>query len=96
MNALIVGSEKDRILDYLPDSFLIIDDGPIIDQLEKGRTFDVETDSFNPLKGRASHHSTRQRNRAYQPISLSPDAGRRYFRQVVKYRGVHSATSTHA
>jgi hypothetical protein len=51
MNALIVGSDKTPILRYLPDRFLLIDDGPIIDQLRvRARQFDVTKHTFNPLK----------------------------------------------
>lgn len=66
MNALIVGTKKtDSILEHLPDSFLLIDDGPIIDayldehplpkdwkEISESPSitlFDVEKDSFNPL-----------------------------------------------
>lgn len=56
MNLLIVGTNKtETILDHLPDTFLLIDDGPIIDALtfpkrRKVTHFDVTKDSFNPLK----------------------------------------------
>lgn len=55
MNALIVGFDKTPILDYLPERFLLIDDGPIIDQIQlpKRRAvvhFDPTSHSFNPLK----------------------------------------------
>lgn len=56
MNTLILGSAKEPILNHLPDTFLIIDDGPIIDALQlpnrKAVTvFDPAHHSFNPLKG---------------------------------------------
>lgn len=56
MNLLIVGRDKvDTILEHLPDSFLLIDDGTIIDAVSippkrKVTTFDVTKHSFNPLK----------------------------------------------
>lgn len=55
MNALIVGSRKTAILEHIPDGdFLLIDDGPIIDQIDqihrRARLFDVAKHSFNPLK----------------------------------------------
>lgn len=56
MNALIVGSDKEPILQYLPERFLLIDDGPLIDALDfpPRRTvtvFDPAIHSFNPLRG---------------------------------------------
>jgi hypothetical protein len=56
MDALIVGSNKKPILDHLPDTFLLIDDGPLIDALtiparRKVTVFDPRVHSFNPLKG---------------------------------------------
>jgi hypothetical protein len=53
MNALIVGSNKQPLLQYLPRrDFLLIDDGPLIDawDLPRHRVFDVAKHSFNPLK----------------------------------------------
>lgn len=55
MNALLVGTKKEPILSYLPDTFLLIDDGELIDAIEipprKDVTlFDVSRHSFNPLK----------------------------------------------
>lgn len=55
MNALIVGSNKRKILHDLPDRFLFIDDGSLASDLQipKRRAvtfFDVATHSFNPLK----------------------------------------------
>lgn len=55
MNCLIVGFDKSQITRYLPDRFLIIDDGPIIDALELPKrravtVFDPDHHSFNPLK----------------------------------------------
>jgi hypothetical protein len=52
---LIVGTNKSPILDHLPETFLLIDDGPIIDGLtlptrRKTTRFDYRTHSFNPLK----------------------------------------------
>ena len=54
MNLLIVGTKK-TILEHLPNSFLLIDDGSIIDafQIPKHRkitVFDYQKHSFNPLK----------------------------------------------
>lgn len=56
MNTLIVGRDKTPILSTLPDTFLLIDDGELIDQLElpprrKVLEFDVAKHSFNPLRG---------------------------------------------
>ena len=56
MNKLIVGTDKTKILEHLPDSFLLIDDGEIIDALSipkrrKVTRFSPEKSSFNPLKG---------------------------------------------
>ena len=34
MNALIVGTNKNPVLEYLPETFLLIDDGPLIDTLK--------------------------------------------------------------
>lgn len=46
---LIVGKHKtDTFLENLPERFLLIDDGTIIDQLE-GKHFDITTHSFKPL-----------------------------------------------
>lgn len=56
MNVLIVGKNKtDTLLEHLPTSFLLIDDGKIIDALNiparrKVTTLDFNKDSFNPLK----------------------------------------------
>jgi|SRR5579863_224741 len=55
MNTLVVGSEKRTLLDFLPDHFLLIDDGELIEQIEfpKRRAvtfFDVSKHSFNPVK----------------------------------------------
>lgn len=55
MNTLIVGTDKEEILQHLPNSFLLIDDGPLIDLLSlpkrrKVTRFDVTKHSFNPLK----------------------------------------------
>lgn len=51
MNTVVVGLDKAPILDHLPEEFLIIDDGPIIDQLDiRARRFDVEKHAFNPLR----------------------------------------------
>ena len=55
MNALIVGSHKEPILKHLPDNFLIIDDGSLIDALSLPQrkavtVFDPAVHSFNPLK----------------------------------------------
>jgi hypothetical protein len=56
MNALIVGSNKMPILRQLPDTFLLIDDGALIDAVELPprravTLFDPAIHSFNPLKG---------------------------------------------
>jgi hypothetical protein len=56
MNALIVGTNKDPILDHLPDTFLLIDDGPLIDAINipprrAVTIFDPAIHSFDPLKG---------------------------------------------
>jgi hypothetical protein len=57
MNLLIVGTtdKKETIFQHLPESFLLIDDGSIIDALRlpprrKVTTFDFTKHSFNPLK----------------------------------------------
>lgn len=56
MNLLIVGTNKTKtILEHLPNSFLLIDDGEIIDAIEipkrrKVTRFDFTKHSFNPLK----------------------------------------------
>lgn len=52
---LIVGKNKSPLLKCLPETFLIIDDGLIIDKLtlpkrRKITHFDYKTHSFNPLK----------------------------------------------
>lgn len=56
MNALIVGSDKSPILNILPDAFLLIDDGALIDAVEMPprravTLFDPALHSFNPLAG---------------------------------------------
>lgn len=56
MNALIVGTNKQPIIQNLPDAFLLIDDGELIDAVElpKRRAvtiFDPLVHAFNPLKG---------------------------------------------
>lgn len=52
---LIVGSNKSDIIRHLPDSFLLIDDGPLIDALpaqkQRGTHLDLSTHSLNPLQG---------------------------------------------
>ena len=58
MNALIVGTNKRPILEYLPETFLLIDDGPLIDTLtipprRAVTIFDPRIHCFNPLKGMA-------------------------------------------
>jgi hypothetical protein len=55
MNTLIVGSDKEPLLHHLPDKFLFIDDGPLIDTLDMPTrravtVFDPTKHSFNPLK----------------------------------------------
>jgi hypothetical protein len=55
MNVLTVGTNKAPLFQYLPDTFLLIDDGPFIDQLELPKRlavthFDVTKHAFNPLK----------------------------------------------
>lgn len=54
MNVLSVGSPE-PLLDHLPDRFLLIDDGPFIDQLHLPprravNVLDTNTMSFNPLR----------------------------------------------
>lgn len=51
-NALIVGFDKQPILQHIPqDDFLLIDDGPLIDALPvRARRFDIGKHRFNPLK----------------------------------------------
>jgi hypothetical protein len=56
MDALIIGSNKTPILDHLPDRFLIIDDGPLIDAItipprRAVTIFDPSVHAFNPLGG---------------------------------------------
>jgi hypothetical protein len=51
----IVGTNAEPILENLPETFLIIDDGPLIDRLtlpkrRKVTRFDPSKHSFNPLK----------------------------------------------
>jgi len=53
---LIVGTKKDAILEHLPHTFLLIDDGELIDAYNRPARkavldFDVSEHSFNPLKG---------------------------------------------
>ncbi len=55
MNALVVGSDRSPLVRYIPnDNFLLIDDGPVIDEVLSShltvRIFDVTRDSFDPLK----------------------------------------------
>lgn len=55
MNRLIVGADKSPLLERLPERFLFIDDGPLIDRLTlpKRRSvtvFDPDQHAFNPLK----------------------------------------------
>lgn len=55
MNALIVGANKQPLSKFLPDKFLVIDDGNFIDALDLPERksivrFDVAEHSFNPLK----------------------------------------------
>lgn len=54
MNTLIVGRDKSPVLSTLPDTFLLIDDGELIDQVEhiphrKIIEFDIAKHSYNPL-----------------------------------------------
>ncbi|MCR2833498.1 hypothetical protein [Parerythrobacter lacustris] len=63
-NALIIGSDKEPIFDHLPDRFLFIDDGTLIDRVELPPrraviNFDPLKHSFNPLKG-MSYQKARQ------------------------------------
>lgn len=56
MNALIVGTNKQPILQNLPDAFLLIDDGDLIDAIDLPArravtNFDPANHSFDPLKG---------------------------------------------
>jgi hypothetical protein len=53
---LIIGTDKSPILSHLPESFLFIDDGPLIDAItlpkrRKITRLDFSQHSFNPLKG---------------------------------------------
>lgn len=55
-NVLVIGSDKEPLLQHLPDRFLLIDDGPLIDALDMPERrsvtiFDPAVHSFNPLKG---------------------------------------------
>lgn len=55
MNAIIVGKDKTPTIQHLPDTFLLIDDGDLIESLPlpKRRAvtiFDVAKHHFNPLK----------------------------------------------
>lgn len=55
MNTLIIGSDKGPLLQHLPERYLFIDDGKLIDELDlpSRRTvtvFDPAIHSFNPLK----------------------------------------------
>jgi hypothetical protein len=62
---LILGTEKtDTILEHLPESYLLIDDGPVIDALtppkrRKVTHLDFTKHSFNPLD-RMDYHKARQ------------------------------------
>lgn len=56
MNALVIGSDKEPLLQFVPDHYLFIDDGDLIDQLDipsrrAVTVFDITEHSFNPLKG---------------------------------------------
>lgn len=56
MNSLIVGSNQEPILQFLPEKYLFIDDGALIDALDLPERksivqFDVAEHHFNPLKG---------------------------------------------
>jgi hypothetical protein len=62
MNALIVGSNKQPLLQHVPyESFLLVDDGQIIDQLKTpvARSLDLSKQTFNPLSG-IDHKRARQ------------------------------------
>lgn len=55
MNLLVIGRDKTPILEHLPGTFLLIDDGPLIDALtipkrRKVTHFDVAKHHFNPVK----------------------------------------------
>lgn len=55
MNVLLVGRDKTPLLDHLPTSYLLIDDGPLIDAItipahRKVTYFDVHKHSFDILK----------------------------------------------
>lgn len=55
MNALIIGSNKGPLLQHLPDQYLLIDDGPLIDALDLPArravtVLDLAKHTFNPLK----------------------------------------------
>lgn len=78
MNALIVGSEKEPILQHLPnDNFLLIDDGPLAEEIERShltaRGFDVATDTFDPLKD-IDHKRARQLASVLYAASEQPEA----------------------
>lgn len=62
MNRLIVGADKSPILQHLPERFLFIDDGPLIDRLTLPKrravtVFDPAEHSFNPLKDMTYHRA---------------------------------------
>jgi hypothetical protein len=54
MNLLIVGTDKSEIIEHLPDTFLFIDDGPLLEKIppqkQRGTHLDLSKDAFNPLK----------------------------------------------
>ena len=56
MNSIIIGSNKEPILNHRPERYLFIDDGSLIEQLDlpaRGSItfFDVSEHQFTPLKG---------------------------------------------
>lgn len=64
MNALVVGTHKETLLEHLPDKFLIIDDGDLIEQISfpsrrKIVEFDVAKHFLNPL-GRMNYVRARE------------------------------------
>lgn len=64
MNLLVVGTNKATILEHLPDKYLLIDDGEMIDCLDlparrKVVRFNISKNFFNPLK-KINYHRARE------------------------------------
>lgn len=61
MNVLIVGTNKSDILEHLPPTFLIVDDGTLIDRIpcdpEEDTVLDLSRHSFNPLQDMDYYHA---------------------------------------